>query len=361
MKPYNILVYIGRFQPFHNAHLKTIEIASSLADKVIVIIGSHNAPRTTKNPFTFSERSNMILNSVQQSQEFDKNCMLIIDRCEDNVYDDAEWVSRIKKIVEPHAGDNIGVIGHSKDDSSFYLQLFNDWKFHPIDRISDINATDIRNVFLDDENVRHHSGLNHLVSTCDDFLKENVPTIVYDAIKYFINGKHHRLPFDDYEKLKNEYSFIENHKSQYDDLEQKPIFVTSHSLIVFKEKILVNIRNSDYGKGLFELPGDYLNSLYDKNVLSSISRVLSEKFENSVAHNIFINQITHVEIFDKINRSPLGRHIAHIHYADISNLDENTITTDSSMVWLDIENLNRADFFEDNYDIIIKMLKTVRR
>ena len=39
-KKYDTLVFIGRFQPFHNAHLEIIEYAMEISKKVIVIVGS---------------------------------------------------------------------------------------------------------------------------------------------------------------------------------------------------------------------------------------------------------------------------------------------------------------------------------
>ena len=52
-KTYDAIVFIGRFQPLHNAHVEIIRKASELADKVIVVVGSANQPRTFKNPFSY--------------------------------------------------------------------------------------------------------------------------------------------------------------------------------------------------------------------------------------------------------------------------------------------------------------------
>ena len=37
---FDYAVFIGRFEPFHNAHRSVIDKALTLADKVIVLIGS---------------------------------------------------------------------------------------------------------------------------------------------------------------------------------------------------------------------------------------------------------------------------------------------------------------------------------
>ena len=55
-REYDVAVFIGRFQVFHNAHVAVLEEAFRRADNVVVIIGSVDEPRSYRNPFTFEER-----------------------------------------------------------------------------------------------------------------------------------------------------------------------------------------------------------------------------------------------------------------------------------------------------------------
>ena len=59
-KKYDSLVLIGRFQPFHAAHLLLAHRATANCEQLIFICGSANQPRTYKNPFNFDERRRMI-------------------------------------------------------------------------------------------------------------------------------------------------------------------------------------------------------------------------------------------------------------------------------------------------------------
>ena len=59
-KHYKYLVFIGRFQPFHNGHKAVIDEALKRSDKVIILIGSANLPRSLRNPFSVAERTAMI-------------------------------------------------------------------------------------------------------------------------------------------------------------------------------------------------------------------------------------------------------------------------------------------------------------
>ncbi|MEB3860169.1 MAG: adenylyltransferase/cytidyltransferase family protein, partial [Desulfurococcales archaeon] len=50
------LLVPGRFQPLHRGHLKTIDYALGLSEKVIVVIGSAQESFTLANPLTAGER-----------------------------------------------------------------------------------------------------------------------------------------------------------------------------------------------------------------------------------------------------------------------------------------------------------------
>ena len=58
------VLLIGRFQPFHNGHLRLVEAVSSGNGKIKIIIGSIQESFTYKNPFTYNERKEMIRNSL---------------------------------------------------------------------------------------------------------------------------------------------------------------------------------------------------------------------------------------------------------------------------------------------------------
>ena len=54
------LIYIGRFQPLHQGHLRTIGQALELAAKLIIIVGSARQSRSYENPWSFAEREQLI-------------------------------------------------------------------------------------------------------------------------------------------------------------------------------------------------------------------------------------------------------------------------------------------------------------
>jgi bifunctional NMN adenylyltransferase/nudix hydrolase len=129
-KKFHYLVFIGRFQPFHFGHLAILNKALELADQVIIVLGSAERPRTIKDPWTTQERVIMIRRNLSAEQ---KERVAFIE-VKDQLYNDQKWVASVQQSVEAlifantpsqnNIGDvQIGLIGHFKDDSSFYLKI----------------------------------------------------------------------------------------------------------------------------------------------------------------------------------------------------------------------------------------------
>ncbi len=146
MKPaFDYLVFIGRFQPFHLAHLQTVHLALQQSQQVILALGSAQAERNIKNPFSASEREQMILSNFPIDEQERIRFVHVID-----VYNDEKWVQQVKDlvagIVETDA--KIGLIGHFKDESSYYLNLFPEWTMVELDSLHNaISATPMREAY----------------------------------------------------------------------------------------------------------------------------------------------------------------------------------------------------------------------
>ncbi|HEX5362511.1 MAG TPA: adenylyltransferase/cytidyltransferase family protein, partial [Fluviicoccus sp.] len=148
---YDFLVFIGRFQPFHVAHLAVIREALRQAREVIVLVGSAGQSRNLRNPFTVDERTAMIRASLNDEEQE----RVHLQPLRDSLYDDDRWVADVRAAVmavlqrRACAPDSrIGLIGHDKDDSTYYLTLFPGWGSVPVDNIDAISATPLRTAYL---------------------------------------------------------------------------------------------------------------------------------------------------------------------------------------------------------------------
>ena len=142
MKKFDLLVYIGRFQPPHKAHIRTIEQALELSEKVLVLLGSSQESRIPKNPWSDQERIAMILKSVED------NSKLFLKGINDIPESNERWAEQVVNESDFFEGNNIGIIGHKKDESSFYLDLFPEWELVEMENTCGTNATDIREKYF---------------------------------------------------------------------------------------------------------------------------------------------------------------------------------------------------------------------
>jgi len=87
-------LFIGRFQPFHNGHLKAIEWILKKEKQILIIIGSSQESCTENNPLSFIERKEMIKKSLQ-----DENIRNFKIYSVPDYKDDKWWAEKILKIT----------------------------------------------------------------------------------------------------------------------------------------------------------------------------------------------------------------------------------------------------------------------
>jgi len=60
-------LYVGRFQPFHQGHLESIQHVLKEADEAVIVIGSAQYSHNANNPFTAGERLVMIRRALKEA------------------------------------------------------------------------------------------------------------------------------------------------------------------------------------------------------------------------------------------------------------------------------------------------------
>lgn len=155
----NTYVYIGRFQIPHLGHEKVMEHAIKKSEHVIILIGSANQPRDKKNPFTYEERKS-VLESItaricQEEFLINQRKVKITLLPLDDFNSDQKWTDEVKRLVNHYETQNITITGCRKDgdESTFYLNLFPDWKQDFIKEVNIngfdvISSTKIRDLFF---------------------------------------------------------------------------------------------------------------------------------------------------------------------------------------------------------------------
>ena len=329
-KPYDYLVLIGRFQPFHRAHQGVVEQALARADRVILLLGSANSPRTVSNPWTVSEREAMIRSIYDE----ETNGRIIVRGIEDYPYDDDAWQRNAVETVAAITGNDakVGLIGHMKDSSSYYLELFPDWGMVPVDNIDHISATDVRNAYFglpEDEQFDYPDLHEHVVAALRDF----------------------RLA-DEYQRLRQEYKHLQDWKAQWSVAPYPPVFVTVDACVLCAGHVLMVQRKGPLGVGLWALPGGFIEQ--DETLAAAAVRELHEETGLSCAEG----EIDLVEVFAKPDRSARGRTITHVHriVLERESLPDVRAADDAADAkWVALSELDPQICFEDHYSIICRL------
>lgn len=337
-KKYDVVVYIGRFQILHNAHVATIKRAQTLGDKVHVLVGSSYKPRTYKNPFTYAERATMIDASVGN-----KEGHLVLSPLVDYMYDDLAWAAQVQKVVGSH--QKVAIIGHKKDDSSFYLDMFPQWDFIEQHQLEPLDASSLRGLYFTEQpNMNMFAGV--------------VPTPVVDYMRRFAISPA-------FAEIVKERRFIEKYKLGFASLPYPPIFVCSDAVVIQSGNILLIKRKAFPGKGLWALPGGFVNANTDKSVEAAMLRELDEETGLKVPSKVIKGSIKEVKVFDAIDRSARGRTITHafkIVFSDGEwNLPKIKAGDDAEDAqWVPISEVKSENMFDDHFDIISSFVGSVR-
>jgi len=331
-RKYDTLVLIGRFQPIHNAHLEIIKRATALCDQLVIVTGSAAQPRTYKNPFTSAERARMI-----KSAAGGLAMQISIESNPDTIYNDQAWAVRVQALVAKHTkpGDRVGIIGHKKDDSSFYLDMFPQWGFENVELIEFLSAVNIRDLYFKrDVNM--------------SFIKGVVPESTFNFLVDFKSTP-------EYEQIIREREFVINYKKQYASLPYPPIFSTADAVVIQSGHILLIKRRAEPGKGLWALPGGYVNANTDKSVEDAAIRELREETLIKVPAPVLRGSIVRSKVFDAIGRSPRGRIITHAFHIQLPDgeLPKVKGSDDAEKArWVPIAEVRSEECFEDHYEII---------
>ena len=331
-KKYDTLVLIGRFQPFHNAHLEIVKRATALTDQLVIVTGSANQPRTYKNPFTSFERDRMI-----KAATSGLSLRIYVEANPDTIYNDQAWAVRVQGIVSKYRtlGGRVGIIGHKKDESSFYLDMFPQWELEEVPMFEPLDASSIRDLFF-----RRNANMN--------FIKSVVPETTLDFLEQFRST-------EDFEQVIHEREFIASYKKQYESLPYPPTFVTSDAVVIQSGHVLMIKRRSEPGKGLWALPGGFLNANTDKSVEDAAIRELREETGIKVPAPVLRGSIMRSKVFDAVDRSARGRTITHAFHIELPDgeLPKVKGQDDAEKArWVPIAEVRSEECFEDHYEII---------
>jgi bifunctional NMN adenylyltransferase/nudix hydrolase len=341
--------FILRGQPQHIAHEKTFHEAAKQCGTLNLIYGCANQPRDDADPFYQEERIEVgkrITANFKQKYGCDVNFLSV----ENSLYNNAQWGSWVAEAVEPFAHGNVKLIGHNKDESSFYLNMFPQWG-EPIllPQFDVLDATTIRNLYF--------SKKNNL-----DFFRHVVPEATLSFMEEFMQT-------EAYEYIVSYADYIKNYRAQFANYAYPPVFQTGDAIVIKSGHVLMIERRSQPGKGLLAFPGGFLNAedkkdadgnvvqKADVTLIDCAIRELYEETKIKIPKAVARGSIVAEKRFDHPKRSRRGRVITTAQLIVLDDMEHPGLPkvkgSDDAVgaKWYPLHQIKRRDCFEDHYDM----------
>lgn len=353
---YDFAVFIGRFQPLHIGHQHVIDGALSQAQTVILLIGSSDAARSIRNPFTFDERRHML--ELVYRHEIATGRIVIVP-INDRAYNDAAWIAQVQQAVDETilelgnrgpvrlngtADFKVALAGYGKDGSSYYLNLFPQWESINVQaQFGTLNSTEIRGALFQ--------------------RLPNIPTFgmspaVLDWLRSFVVT-------EEFSRLVGEREYIDAYRASWKGAPYPPVFVTADAIALQSGHVLLVRRGQHPGKGLLAIPGGFLDQRETLRAaavreLKEETRIADHKGELPPAMlESFIDDKA-TRVFDAPNRSARGRVVTHaflFRCPDRRKLFRVRGDDDAAAAgWHRLGELTPSQFFEDHFAVLEEMI-----
>jgi len=344
---YDYLVFIGRFQPFHTGHLMVLTEALARARRVIILVGSSGQARSPRNPWLMPERAAMIHAAVPAR---DRDRLHIVPLL-DYLYDDQNWIANVQAVVAGILGQHynrldgplkMGVIGHDKDSTSYYLKLFPQWDVVEAESQLPISATPLRESYFTlppgDIDAVHQWGKSPLTS---------VPPSTVAFLEQFVATPQ-------FIELAAEAAFVQRYRKEWEVAPYPPVFVTVDAVVFQAGHVLLVRRGMMPGKGLMALPGGFIAP--EETLVDSMVRELREETGLRIPAKV-MRRAEGPFVFDHPHRSSRGRTITHAYRLHLEESEEGLPAVRGGddakdALWVPLGDLDPSKMYEDHSHII---------
>jgi bifunctional NMN adenylyltransferase/nudix hydrolase len=343
----DLAVLVGRFQPFHAAHLALLRHALSIAPRCAIVIGSAHQARTPRNPFTWTERAEMIRLAVPEAERERLRFVPMRD-----YYDEARWVGAVRTAVDAllraeglDASARVTLVGHFKDATSGYLGAFPGWRLASVERLEAGDGTRLRQaLFAAADDASPNDALAATLAACVD----QAPASTIAFLRAWSE-----LPF--LAALAAEWRMLRRYHEAWQAAPYPPVFVTVDAVLRCADHVLLIRRGRAPGRGLLAVPGGFIEPR--ETSWQSCLRELAEETHVRLLDDSMRRALREVAIFDHPDRSQRGRTITHAHYFDLGEreLPEARADDDAAEVlWVPIAELPALEdrFFDDHFHML---------
>ena len=333
-----IAVFGGRMAPPHLDHIALIHAALSRGETVVVFLGSAGAPRNSENPFTAYERATMIRMTLS-----DEDAARVVFLPIRDYYDDQIWADVLREGVEAIAREKgverpeISLIGAVKDKTSYYLNLFPDWKLVTLPVVSSRSSTSIRELIF--------GGGDYEIG-----LKIAAPNLHAGVERYLKAWRHDPAC----QGRIAEHLQVEAYKRKYPNGG-----LAGDVLLESGSKIALIQRGKESGDDQWAMPGGFVDP--GEHFTAAAFRELDEETCVGIPHEILTRHTRQTFFAHHPRRSPRGRIVSMVHHIVLASGSHPKLTPNDGVK--DAQWIEKLDFvgmaevcFEDHYQLVMKAL-----
>jgi bifunctional NMN adenylyltransferase/nudix hydrolase len=194
----------------------------------------------------------------------------------------------------------VAIVGNKKDSSSYYLDLFPQYDFVPVDGVKlELDATSIRELLFERPGFI-------------DLVKSLVPSFTFSFLRDF-------LKTPEYLRLHREWEMIKKYKEAWKAAPYTPTFVTVDAVVKKAGHILLVKRKAAPGEGLWAVPGGFVEQ--NERLEDAAIRELSEETNIDLPPGLLKGSMSEGVVFDHPGRSLRGRTFTHAFLFDLDKAD----------------------------------------
>ncbi len=197
--------------------------------------------------------------------------------------------------------------------------------------------------------------LFHSESAASDYLSTGASHDLPPGVASSVNEFHHS---DAYCQLLEEQTLLDQYRKAWAHAPYPPIFVTVNAVVVQSGHVLLVRRNAAPGKGLYALPGGFINP--HERLLDACMRELRERLRLKVPEPVLKGSLRGRQLFDEPHRSWRGRTLAEAFYFALRPDQQlprlKPVKGADEARWVALADLEPDSLFEDHFFIIQNFL-----
>lgn len=334
-KEYTTAVVIGRHQINHKGHDFLKSHALSIADNVIIILGSSFHSRDPRHPFRWQERRDMINLTLSEA---DRQRVTFIPARD--YYNDTKWNAEVAKLVREHTpSGKVALVGAKKkdDQSTYYLDNFPQWTQILVESPYSIDASMLRKIYFEANNI------DASLAVMSDMIEQPV----LDYLRAWAVRP-------EYKDLVRDHAIAEQFKATQKSYKFHHLDQTGDAIVTINNHVLLGIRKN-YGKGYLCIPGGFMET-HEFSKQTAL-RELREETQLGLLDSHILNHWKGSRVYEHPQRSARGRIVTHAHLFQLTGTKFPSIEAADDLMsveWVHIDKLAsmEEDFFEDHFHIL---------